>query len=764
MAAGDYPSPYAVTKVAASNAPITFVPASGLALGDVRWLWSFRLNSSAYLRFIGIEFFFDNGVRTTLANSAAIGATTVDLVDASAFPTSTADGALNPGQRHCGVGNTGLTGTEATEKNHFTYTGKTGNTLTGVAGWASGTGTFNAGSTVAYGDVGAYINGGSNIEFHYCDFHHASESNIFPATSVTDLHFVNCILRDAGTREDPRHQRDHGAYFNGDNNLLLNCVIRDNDAHAFQLYSSGSGRLVINCTIDGNGIQHASNLAAMTIAGTASAERIINCLVTNNGGVGSNSTAGTGHILKYPLFFGNDGADQSGTTGITYTAHPDNSEDPLYVNQPSKDFSLQSGSPALASADGAWAPQFDFNNDLRPATASVGAFESSGGTTEAQFSWTEIEVPLEGAGTATTRDVRVTGTADTNRTQDVRVTGYLDSSTTRDVRARGSADSSRAQDVRATGQQTTTESRDVRVRGQADSTTNRDVRITGAADSNATRDVRVTGQLGSERAQDVRTRGTATSTVERDARVVGTVPGEVTHAVDARVRGTATSTDTRDVRVFASIPADTSRDVRARGQAVLDAVRDIRIVAQADSTIVRDVRLRGQLSSDTSRDARTTGKADSSTETNVRVTGTIATSVDYAARVTGKADSDTTRDVYVRGQLDSTVLRDVRVTGQDEAAWAQDVRTQGQADLARTQDVRVTGYLPAAYEVDARVIGAEGYIDIAFDVRVAGGNIPVWVRPGPSETRVGHGRGVSGIDNTLSEAGIVTSRGQSETL
>jgi hypothetical protein len=382
MAAGDYPSPYSVQKVVSASTPITFKPADGLALGDIRWLWSFRVNTSTGLRFIGIEFFFDNGCRTTTTSSVNTGATTVPVADLSAFPTSTADGALNPGVRHCGIGNTATTGTESSEKNHFTY-GSTpsGNTFTSVAGWIGSGLTYNSGSTVAYGDVGLLTRDTAgactDIEFHYCDIHHASESNLY-SDGGERIHYVNCIIRDAGTREDAKHARDHGGYLGGTDVLLVNCEIRDNDAHGFQLYPNGSGRMAVNCTIDGNGLQHATGLPAIIIAGdTASNERVINNIVTNNGGTGYQSNLGTGHIVKYNLFFGNDGADSGGSIGVTYTAHPNNGQDPDFTNYGSKDFTLQASSPALASGDPDWAPQFDARNELRPSSPSVGAYEEA---------------------------------------------------------------------------------------------------------------------------------------------------------------------------------------------------------------------------------------------------------------------------------------------------------------------------------------------------------------------------------------------------
>jgi hypothetical protein len=136
----------------------------------------------------------------------------------------------------------------------------------------------------------------------------------------------------------------------------------------------------------------------------------------------------------------------------------------------------------------------------------------------------------------------------------------------------------------------------------------------------------------------------------------------------------------------------------------------------------RDVRTRGTLDSSDTRDVRVRGTVDSDTTRDVRVRGTADSAEARDARVTGKADSTVDRDVRVTGKADSDTTRDARVRGQADSDTARDTRVTGQATATEDRNVRVTGQADSSVDRDVRTTGAAGATasERAQDARVRG--------------------------------------------
>lgn len=324
---------------------------------------------------------------------------------------------------------------------------------------------------------------------------------------------------------------------------------------------------------------------------------------------------------------------------------------------------------------------------------------------EAQFSWTEIEVPAQASNVSTdTRDVSLRGQTDATVDRDVRITGYADLSTTRDVRAIAYGESSLDRDVRLTAQADAPTVYDVRVTGTADISEDYDVRVVGRAESAVERDVRVTGFLTLEYSQIVRVRGQSDSSAIYDARVFG-------HLV--------TATD-RDIRVRGQLDSNIPYDIRLSGQAPTTITHDVRATGRDDNSRSYDVRLRGRADSTSVVETRVIGRADTSATRDIRARGQADATRSVDVRVTGRAASSFVTDIRLVGTVvDASITRDVRLIGTIPTALSHDVRLMGQAPTATTRDAWLTASSPNEYVADVRLTG-EAFSEVAYRVRLRG--------------------------------------------
>jgi hypothetical protein len=87
----------------------------------------------------------------------------------------------------------------------------------------------------------------------------------------------------------------------------------------------------------------------------------------------------TSNVVMYNLGFGNPDGDfdpiwNSSTTFSTGAGNI-TGLDPQFVGRSSKDYRLQSSSPAIGKANPAYAPSVDFSGKSRDSSPDIGAFE-----------------------------------------------------------------------------------------------------------------------------------------------------------------------------------------------------------------------------------------------------------------------------------------------------------------------------------------------------------------------------------------------------
>ncbi len=196
-------------------------------------------------------------------------------------------------------------------------------------------------------DVTAFMirEGASHNTFNNCisDSCNAGVSFILAGENAdycgTHNTFNNCIIKNADWVIDLNPYDYNSA--TADSNLLINCTI-DNADYLFNCERPNAGNQFVNCIIS----------------------NITNFLTGSN-----NST----FTYQYCDFYNNGFTTPTGTGNI--------STDPLFVNQTTADYHLQSNSPCIDTGTSLNAPTTDFEGITRPQGAGfdIGAYEYSNG-------------------------------------------------------------------------------------------------------------------------------------------------------------------------------------------------------------------------------------------------------------------------------------------------------------------------------------------------------------------------------------------------
>ena len=197
----------------------------------------------------------------------------------------------------------------------------------------------------------------------------------------------------------------HGIYYGSDagstNGAIYNNIIYDNSAFGITMHEDAEDCVVVNNTVDDNG-RGGIDIAGELTHGTKGCV-IKNNVVTNNRqnapasgtsqsgwafNVWFQSTVGewddyatANNVVDSNLHFGNENTDNlngyhtadttdfpAGTVVFTNDTHAD----PLYVDQPNRDYSLDAATPAAGIGDLPYTPTFDFEGVTRT-TADAGA-------------------------------------------------------------------------------------------------------------------------------------------------------------------------------------------------------------------------------------------------------------------------------------------------------------------------------------------------------------------------------------------------------
>jgi hypothetical protein len=279
-----------------------------------------------------------------------------------------------------------LTYPDASRVRNVIITGQTGNR--GTAMWFGGNGTTDGTTYCEYYGVEAY---GNYYQAFSCD--NASANN----------YLINCYSHDNGTGQasSPSNlltapdSQQHGSYMEGNNHLILNCVIRDNPwGCGFQQRVAGSGTIVAHCTIVRNGWGTGSTIGDGIILDSITNITIKNCVIYDqwrysmheNTLLPANAVTEDHNILSQLGALGvnnNYYADNTGTGQSTPFAAWDESgggvtrltSDPGFANYASRDLHpVPRSAIDLQSVDTRYSPAEDFDGDTRT-RYTAGAFE-----------------------------------------------------------------------------------------------------------------------------------------------------------------------------------------------------------------------------------------------------------------------------------------------------------------------------------------------------------------------------------------------------
>jgi fibronectin type 3 domain-containing protein len=179
--------------------------------------------------------------------------------------------------------------------------------------------------------------------------------------------------------------KDHGVYWlNGPNSLLADNIVQNNYAYGIKIGPDAQSVLVSENTVNGNG--RSGIIVSGDTVNVSNGNTIADNILTWNGwssggGFGlrtywESAGVGTGNQAVRNLMYGNS----SGNTwypggGMTETASI--FEDPLFVNRAAGDFRLQTGSPAVDTANNGYSTAWAYAGVPRPQGAGpdLGAYE-----------------------------------------------------------------------------------------------------------------------------------------------------------------------------------------------------------------------------------------------------------------------------------------------------------------------------------------------------------------------------------------------------
>ncbi len=176
-----------------------------------------------------------------------------------------------------------------------------------------------------------------------------------------NIHIVRNYFHDCGSM-DHFH---HSVYVSGSNFIIANNLFVRTKAFAIHLYPSLKNSLITQNTIDGSG------RSGVIIAENSNGNRVVNNISTNNAHFGYEGYAvvGTNYVHDNICFGNSLGCVESGNG---FSGSNNLNVDPLYVNRSGGDYRVNTGSPAINSANLSYIVSPDKNGVARP---QGGAFD-----------------------------------------------------------------------------------------------------------------------------------------------------------------------------------------------------------------------------------------------------------------------------------------------------------------------------------------------------------------------------------------------------
>ncbi len=209
------------------------------------------------------------------------------------------------------------------------------------------------------------------------------------------IEIIGCDIHNNGT--NPHF--DHGIYIATPNLLVDGCDIHNNLAYGIQIYHSGAGATLTNGTVirnssihnngeggntlnHGNGLDFYNNTVYNNVANGVDISynnanfRVYNNTIYGNGGspVAIGDAQAQNAVIDNNIFWQN-GINNITSNGGTFTQSNNLTSNPIFVNQGSFDFHLQSNSPAIRGGTSSLYPATDKDGSLRTTPPDIGAYQ-----------------------------------------------------------------------------------------------------------------------------------------------------------------------------------------------------------------------------------------------------------------------------------------------------------------------------------------------------------------------------------------------------
>jgi hypothetical protein len=246
--------------------------------------------------------------------------------------------------------------------------------------------------------VGVYYSGStSNVHLVDCVIHgiYAMDTDdgsptskaqgVNGGTNATDHILWGCHIYDIGTATGTINIQEHGVYLAGDRCWTVGCVIGDTpNGYNVQYFDSSN-------SITGSGVASSTLYSAgqsnIVVPGHGVDLVIVNNILVEGRGDANvpdstgggieyvpNTATGSGNVIANNIFYDQADWDIEATlAGWTYSNNT--TADPLFTDYASRDFTLQSGSPAIGHADESYSTVTDFAGVTRDGTPDAGAYE-----------------------------------------------------------------------------------------------------------------------------------------------------------------------------------------------------------------------------------------------------------------------------------------------------------------------------------------------------------------------------------------------------
>lgn len=207
------------------------------------------------------------------------------------------------------------------------------------------------------------------------------------------LKVVGNRIYDIGSASGVTDFQEHGIYYqgNGDAMFLNNVIYNIHNGYNIQFYDSNNvsfnGSIVSHNTLVGS----AGGASGTVIHGDSQNISYFNNIIARQSGHApaaaielfpNASGSGSNNVVNFNVSFDNDGGnvDEPSATGWTFSNW--NTGDPLFVNEGSANFHIQTGSSAIGHTDTRYSPSTDIEGTPRPAgQEDAGAYQF---TTEAE--------------------------------------------------------------------------------------------------------------------------------------------------------------------------------------------------------------------------------------------------------------------------------------------------------------------------------------------------------------------------------------------